>query len=61
MSEQFFESLLSEAVSLFVLAVVLFGLYKLTNRFLDVFSQHIERCCATLDRIADAQETRTTK
>ncbi len=61
MSEQVVEKLMSEAVSLFVLAVVLFGLYKLTNRFLDVFSVHIERCCATLDRIADALEIRTTK
>jgi len=59
MTEQIVSGLLSEAVSLFVLAVVLFGLYKLTMRFLDVFSVHVERCCATLDRIADALESRT--
>lgn len=49
-------NLVSEAVSLFVLSAVLFGLYRLTNRFLDVFSSHVERCCSTLDRIADALE-----
>lgn len=42
------------SVSLGVLAVVLIGLYRLTNRMIDVVSIHIEKCCESLERIADA-------
>lgn len=46
------------SVSLGVLAIVLFGLYRLTNRMIDVISIHILRCCESLERIADALESR---
>lgn len=45
-----------EGVSFAVLLVVLFGVYRLTNRMVDVLSLHIERCCDSLERIADALE-----
>lgn len=46
------------SVSLGVLAIVLFGLYRLTLRMIDVISIHIVRCCESLERIADALESR---
>lgn len=50
------EQILNTSVSLAVLAIVLFGLYRLTHRVIDVLSLHIERCCESLERIADALE-----
>lgn len=50
------EQILNTSVSLGVLAVVLMGVYKLTNRMIDVTSKHIDRCCESLERIADALE-----
>ena len=51
-----FEQIINTSVSLGVLAIVLFGLYRLTHRVIDVLSMHILRCCESLERIADAQE-----
>lgn len=45
-----------EGVSFAVLLAVLFGVYRLTNRMVDVLSKSLETCCKTLDRIADALE-----
>lgn len=53
---QIIDQILNTSVSLAVLAVVLFGLYRLTHRVIDVLSLHIEKCCVSLDRIADALE-----
>lgn len=53
---EFFSTLVSEGVSFAVLVVVLFGVYRLTNRMVDVLSKSLEACCRTLDRIADALE-----
>lgn len=50
------EQILNTSVSLAVLAIVLFGLYRLTHRVIDVLSLHMQRCCESLERIADAQE-----
>lgn len=54
-----FDRIFETSISLGVLAVVLFGIYRLTNRLIDVLSVHIERCCESLERIADAQESKT--
>ena len=56
MESAILEQILNTSVSLGVLAIVLLGLYKLTHRLIDVFSMHIERCCESLERIADALE-----
>ncbi len=48
--------LLREGVSLAILMVVLAGLYRLVNRFLDIMGKHLDRCCGELERIADALE-----
>lgn len=55
---EFFSTLVSEGVSFAVLVVVLFGVYRLTNRMVDVLSKSLETCCKTLDRIADALDER---
>lgn len=47
---------IKEAVSLFVLLVVLYGVYSLTTQFIRVMSNHLETCCESLERIADAIE-----
>jgi hypothetical protein len=44
------------SLSLGVLAVVLFGLYRLTDRVIDVISVHLRSCCESLERVADALE-----
>jgi len=54
----FFEKLISSSVELAILFAVLFGMYRLTLRVIDVLSGHVERCCESLERIADALETR---
>lgn len=45
-----------EGVSFAVLVVVLIGVYRLTNRMVDVLSEFLKKLCETLDRIADALE-----
>lgn len=57
MTEIVLEKLLSEAVSLFVLSLVLFGVYRLTHQFIVVMSTHLETCCESLERIANAIES----
>lgn len=54
MDVMIFDRVFETSVSLGVLAVVLFGLYRLTNRMIDVVSLHLKECCETLERIADA-------
>lgn len=53
--------MLKEGVSLTILLAVLFGVYRLTNRMVDVLSGNIERCCESLERIADALKERKHK
>lgn len=43
-----------ESVSLAILMAVLFGIYKLTKTFLEVFLERIDDCCDELRRIANA-------
>ena len=50
------ERILTEAVSLFVLSAVLFGIYRLTNRLIDVICQDLSRFADSLERIADVLE-----
>ena len=57
MEYQVLDRILTEAVSLFVLSAVLFGMYKLTNRFIDVMSEHVGRFADSLERIADVLES----
>lgn len=54
-------NLLQEGVSLAVLVFVLTGIYRLTNRFIDVLIVHLNRCCSELARIADALDIITAK
>lgn len=56
MEQEILTTVIKEAVSLFVLLVVLFGVYKLTTQFIVVMSRHLEMCCESLERIADALE-----
>ena len=49
----FIGGLLQEGVSLAILLIVLTGLYRLLNRFLDMMALHFEKCCGELQRIAD--------
>lgn len=56
-----FMLLANEGVSLAVLIVVLIGVYKLTNRVIEILLVHVVRCCESLDRIADAIERSTTE
>lgn len=44
--------LISEGVSLAVLMAVLYGIYRLTDRFIGIMSEHLERCCESLEDIA---------
>lgn len=53
--------LLQEGVSLAVLVFVLTGIYRLTNRFIDVMVVHLTKCCSELARIANALDTLTEK
>lgn len=52
----FIGQLAQEAISLAILVTVLVGLYRLTQRVLDILQQHFQRCCEQLERIADAIE-----
>lgn len=54
MTPEFFVALVKEGVSLAILLFVLYGVYNLTHRMVDVLSRHIERCCESLERIANA-------
>lgn len=51
-----FALIAKEGVSFAVLLAVLFGVYRLTNRIIDVLSEFLKKLCETLDRIADAIE-----
>ena len=54
MEAEIVTTVIKEAVSLFVLLVVLYGVYLLTRQFIMVLSNHLETCCDSLERIADA-------
>ncbi len=57
MDVEVINTIFDTSVSLGVLAVVLFGLYRLTNKVIDVISTHVVRCCDSLERVADAIES----
>ena len=52
-NSEFARQLLQEGVSLFVLLIILVGIYRITNRMLDVVTVHLERCCEALETISD--------
>jgi hypothetical protein len=54
MDAEILQTVIKEAVSLFVLLVVLYGVYLLTKQFIAIMSEHFASCCDSLDRIADA-------
>lgn len=56
METEIITTVIKEAVSLFVLLVVLYGVYLLTRQFIEVMSKHIGDCCESLERIAHALE-----
>jgi len=54
MDAEIASTIIKEAVSLFVLLVVLYGVYLLTRQFINIMGDHIGNCCDSLDRIANA-------
>ncbi len=57
MESDFINNLVSSSVELAVLAGVLFGMYKLTLRVIDVISVNMSRCCDCLEQRADALDS----
>lgn len=53
MEVELLSKLISEGVSLAILIVVLYGIYRLTDRFIGIMAEHLERCCESLERIGD--------
>ena len=45
---------IDNSVSLAVLLAVLYGIYRLTHKFLGLFLSCVEECCVELRRIANA-------
>jgi hypothetical protein len=58
MDVEIINTVIKEAVSLFVLLVVLLGVYRLTTQFILVMSKHIDGFGESLERIANALENR---
>lgn len=56
MTPEILQTIVDNSVSLGILAVVLFGVFRLTNRLIDVMSMHVGRFADSLERIADALE-----
>lgn len=54
MEPEFLRMLVDNSVSLAVLLAVLFGIYKLTNKFLGLFLEQVDEIVFELRRIANA-------
>jgi hypothetical protein len=54
MEPEFVRMLVDNSVSLAVLLAVLFGIYKLTSKFLGLFLNQVDDIVGELKRIADA-------
>lgn len=61
MEPEFIRILIDNSVSLAVLLAVLFGIYKLTSKFLGLFLGQVDDVVRELKRIADALNGKVSK